>query len=226
MRPNLADHNVDAQLRQFLFLPPQSNVMFELDVDQNEQKSDGNTDIHNGNSAPGETEHAVTVEALNFSCCGSFGVRIVGDGSCQIGENDRTIVHISGEKSEPRETEPEETAPAAALFAARPNAALFASVGEEVWDGVLGSKFYRVKDLNMWLSSVGYDWTHQLRTEDRKTIKLGEEVIVESGGSESLKINLDLGTVNANVENISLDIKTKQGFCSAISNADRSMKGS
>lgn len=177
-------------------------------------------------SAPGETEHAVTVEALNFSCCGSFGVRIVGDGSCQIGENDRTIVHISGEKSEPRETEPEETAPAAALFAARPNAALFASVGEEVWDGVLGSKFYRVKDLNMWLSSVGYDWTHQLRTEDRKTIKLGEEVIVESGGSESLKINLDLGTVNANVENISLDIKTKQGFCSAISNADRSMKGS
>ncbi len=107
-------------------------------------------------------------------------VRIVSDGSCQIGENDRTIVHISGEKSEPRETDPEETASTAKLFAARANTVSLASAGNEAWDGVLGSKFYRVKDLNMWLSSVGHDWTHQIRTEDRRTIKLGEEVIVDT----------------------------------------------
>ena len=176
--------------------------------------------------APGETEHTVTVEALNFSYSGSFGVRIVGDDSSKIGENDRTVVHINGEKSEPRETEPEDTTPTATLFAARANTVSLASAEDETWDGVLGSKFYRVKDLNMWLSSVGYDWTYQIRTEDRRTIKLGEEVIVDTGGSESLKINLDLGTANANIENISLDIKTKQVFGYDISNADRSMKGS
>ncbi|MGM9551903.1 MAG: S-layer homology domain-containing protein [Clostridia bacterium] len=181
--------------------------------------------------APGETEHTVTVEALNFDYCGSFGVRIVGDGSCQIGENDRTIVHISGEKSEPEETEPEETVPTATLFETQANTVSLDSAEDEAWDGVLGSKFYRVKDLNMWRSKMDYDWTILLSTgvrkttEVRKTIKLGEEVIVDSGGSVCLKIDLDLGAINANVENISLDIKTKEVYSYDLTYADRSMKG-
>lgn len=49
--------------------------------------------------APGETEKTIRVEALAFEQSGDFGVRIKSDGSCEIGENDRTVVHIKGEKS-------------------------------------------------------------------------------------------------------------------------------
>lgn len=49
--------------------------------------------------APGEMEKTVPVEALTFSQSSEFGVRIKSDGSCEIGENDRTVVHIEGEKS-------------------------------------------------------------------------------------------------------------------------------
>lgn len=57
--------------------------------------------------APGETEKMVDVKALAFDQSGEFGVRIKGDGSCEIGEKDRAVVRITGKKS----AQPEKSAP-------------------------------------------------------------------------------------------------------------------
>lgn len=115
---------------------------------------------------PGENEKTITVTATDFTQDADFGVRLIADDSCVIGETDRTDVHIA---AAPR-MEPEDISPAAARAAMAPAAAsgaaeparlnpasaaaapeaekrLSAAESEaEQWDGYIGSKYYNQKD--------------------------------------------------------------------------------
>lgn len=103
--------------------------------------------------APGEVEKTVPVEALDFSYTGDFGVRLMADESCRIGEADRTIVHIAGALSQTREPEeqPEEAQllALAANNAPESNEALASPAAEKPWSGVLGSDTLHVKHLTI-----------------------------------------------------------------------------
>ncbi len=89
--------------------------------------------------APDEMEKTFKVEALAFEQSGDFGVRIKSDGSCKIGENDRTIVHINGEKSETENKTVK--ASRMRLQTASENTTSVMAVSE---DGVVGSPDYLV----------------------------------------------------------------------------------
>lgn len=149
-------------------------------------------DNHQVVFAPGEMEKTVLVEALDFSYTGDFGVRLVDDGSCEIGETDRTIVHIAGELSQARKPEePEETRHAAADDTPQANAQA-TPAAEEVWDGILGSQVLHARDEDD-LKIQAWD-----RYADTLfTAKLNEEITMGYYQNECVSVNCNTGVNGA-----------------------------
>ena len=132
--------------------------------------------------APGETEKTFSVEALAFDQSGDFGVRIKSDGSCDIGENDRTLVHIKGEKSAPEHMAAQ--ANLMSVQAAHENAASVMAVSE---DGVVGQPYYLIPEK----SSIG-ELFGDYNSYNSKRLSVGSSYYIKSTDNKTY-IQLNLG---------------------------------
>lgn len=157
--------------------------------------------------APGETARTVTAEAVDFSYAGDFGVRIISDGSCEIGGNDRTIVHIAGEKSEARapQTQPEEE-PISALFAQQTAVRAASAAANEVWDGVLGAKTYVPKELKGTATIRGMGG-------DKQAVQLRQKI--EHADNVQLELGLGSCLANKNIEKINFSYQVERSSYSS-----------